>query len=433
MLRNLLIMLLMAGITGVALPQESRDSGSSLSVVELLARLGSADFALRRQASEELIRRGEGVALELKEARGALPLEARMRVDGILERISRADAAVSTELKPTLVTLSLNNQPLPQVLEALGASGGLQLRAAPQGAVPRTRQPPEPVNDAQIVSLEVENVPFFKALDRLCQDSGLVFRRDARTRIINLTPGPPSIGPIIYPGPFRAEIRSFSVTRQRLSSGDVNVRSYMQIQIDVEREAQILGILSPLTAEVIEDDKGRSLLPDVVTNRAYLMPAANNLQFNLSIMLQPPERDAERIRRLLCPLRIVVKTEVANARLMAPFAKGQVPSRESALKLRLDQLEVTGELTKLTISFARIEPEGEAPAGARIASVPTMTFSLASGEEVKPTQLRRYNKQDRSSLQVTLPTKELAELRVQAVLGYATQSIALEFQDLKIP
>ena len=203
--------------------------------------------------------------------------------------------------------------------------------------------------ESLLISFEVADLPFYEALDRLCRDHGFVFSRDGRTGVIQIMEGTPPVGSLAYSGPIRAEIRSFNITRQLRSTGELFVNAYLQIQVDVEDTAPVLGILSPLVASKVEDDTGKSLLPTVVPTHFYMVQNSLRHQFNLSMTIVPPGRDARLLKHLVCPLKIVVPTSTLRARLIAPFTVGQRSDVKNSLELTLDDLKTSGDTMTITV------------------------------------------------------------------------------------
>src|SRR5271154_3766891 len=128
----------------------------------LVERLGSPRYADREEAAGALERLGREALAALRAARDDRDPEIRTRTDALLNKI---EGALLTQ--PPLVTLDFQDRPLPEVVKALSASTGIKLGLIPENS------PSWP--NRRISVHEATPLPFWKAMDRLCEVAQLQF------------------------------------------------------------------------------------------------------------------------------------------------------------------------------------------------------------------------------------------------------------------
>jgi hypothetical protein len=142
----------------------------------------------------------------------------RQRALDVTDRINAAKTRA-----PRLLRVKLNEAPIEDAVRALAIQSGYRLEYAP--AAPPQGQP------RKTISLDLDGVPFWECLDRLCQAGGLVFSSpDGRTlRLTEGRPIPPGL--IAYTGPCRLQIKN---TGRRLSLAQPDVPRLEELVIEWE-------------------------------------------------------------------------------------------------------------------------------------------------------------------------------------------------------
>lgn len=128
---------------------------------DLLRQLASDSIEVRDRAVKALADRGAAVRKALE---GELPKtsgEVRGRIQDVLARIDRRERIASQVGTSTLITLSARDQSLSDVFAELERQSG-------------TRIATEKIPAASQVTLSLEKVPFWEALERICKASGRV-------------------------------------------------------------------------------------------------------------------------------------------------------------------------------------------------------------------------------------------------------------------
>jgi hypothetical protein len=167
----------------------------------LVAQLGSARYAEREAAALALEKLGRDALPALRAALDSRDLEVRTRSANLLEKI---DSDLLT--RPTMITLDFDNRPLDEVAKSIGDQYGIALVLQPEN---------DPSWKTRKVTLkEAEPVPFWKAIDRLCQAGGLQYNAGSmgmmlgRGPVFHLFSGISQDVPTYDSGPFRVSLIS---------------------------------------------------------------------------------------------------------------------------------------------------------------------------------------------------------------------------------
>jgi hypothetical protein len=302
----------------------------------LVARLGAPRYAEREEAASLLERMGRPAIAALRAARNDRDAEIRTRAAALCQRI---ESALLTQ--PTLVTLDFENQPLPEVIKTLSAQTGIRLGLVPENL------PSWP--DRRVSLHEAEPLPFWRAMDRLCEVARLQlnvgmhgFSTANREPLLPLLDGGPRPAvPTSDSGPFRVSLLSLHYQRDVVFSRagvvlphrlvvpppppvpgrtstpiteapTVDEQFYAQIQVAAEPRLS-LSQNGPLKILDATDDRGQSLQVETdqgpITQRVSgYFGMANGSTLQLHVPLKRPEVPGQSIRTLRGVLPIMVAT-----------------------------------------------------------------------------------------------------------------------------
>jgi hypothetical protein len=317
-------------------------AGPEADPTSLVARLGSPRFVEREQATRSLQELGAKALPALRAARESKDPEVRTRVAALVDRIES-----ELIVRPTLVSLRFRDRPIKEVVQSIAEQSGLPLQLVNE-ALPKWRE-------TRITLEEPEPVPFWTALDRLCEAGHLGYNPNA---LINMGNGQRQIvqvndqygatsepGGIAVDGPFRLTLTNLNHTRHRMvnpaggmvrafqpgmgqvrpiraGAANANVMDTFTFNMQVMGEPRLLLAMNgPLKVLEAEDDAGNSLLPPQQANgngMAHQMGYFNNWnQAGAQVVpmggqLAYPEHAGRRIKRLkgVVPLTVATrKTE----------------------------------------------------------------------------------------------------------------------------
>src|SRR5262245_50845387 len=130
--------------------------------IALVAQLGSVRFAQRESAAAALERLGRQALPALRSARDVKDPEIRSRASALITKI---EGELLT--KPTMVALDYQDQPLAEIVKSIGDQSGVKMVLYPEQIVA--------LQQKRVTLQESAPLPFWKALDRLCETAQLQY------------------------------------------------------------------------------------------------------------------------------------------------------------------------------------------------------------------------------------------------------------------
>jgi WD40 repeat protein len=279
----------------VPLPDEPDRKATPEEIAGWVKQLTGPGGAKERTAAAKAL--AEAGKLALAALRGALASgdeQARQEVRKVMERIELAGL-----LGTKRVRLRLRDVSVADAVKAVKEQSGLPLHYAP-GAKR---------DEGKTIRLDLEGVPAWEAVDRLCRAAGL--SHSLRGQRIILTEGtPPPAAGVAYAGPFRLVANAWW-KRQALGGGtkpglDDLLALRMTVTGIMRQEMLAMG---NARATAAEDDSGRALgTPNPQVASVLLTPGLRSLVRDVS--LQPVSWDSGKLVRL----RGVLPVEVLAGR-----------------------------------------------------------------------------------------------------------------------
>ena len=294
----------------------------------LVQKLGAGRFADREAAAEALEQLGRAALSTLKNAKMTDDLEIRNRVGILIDRIE-----MNLMIRPTMLQLDFHDQPVMEVVKALGERSHIPLALYPdQELIWKDRR----------VTLErSEPIPFWEALDVLCQTAGLQYNtgmpmggmgpNGAKQPAISLfqtTPMSQAV-PSIVTGPFRINMASIQFHRERNFNLALPIRDVAPPGLPIARRRQgfvaptqsseqffanlqilaeprmAVTMTGPIRLIEVIDDLGQSLVPPPVPSGNGFQHSAGYNRFEVGgstslqvqAHLQYPEKPGQKIRK----------------------------------------------------------------------------------------------------------------------------------------
>lgn len=298
-------------------------AGTEQPLADLVARLGSPRFSEREGASKALEAKGREALAALRMAREAVDPELRSRAAALVERIE-SDLVV----RPTTLALDFQNRALPEIAKVFAERSGIPTLLDPEAM---------DVLGGRHVTLEAkEPVPFWTALDRLCQggllraEYGSQETPDGHVVVgIRLADAGGMVPcPTSDHGPFRVKLVGLHYQRERRLDQALGAPRFIeqfQAQIEVMAEPRLLlGQRGNLKLLEAVDDKGNSLLPAGVLD-VDEQDLGERLEFNggtslnLTLPLHYPREAGQKIAKLRGSLPLALAARKSNP-LVVPLA-----------------------------------------------------------------------------------------------------------------
>jgi hypothetical protein len=301
----------------------------------LIRRLGSERFAERVEATKALEKLGSAALPALRAAKGSDDPRVRVRVEALLKTLDRG-ADLDRLTRPTLIKLDFRDRPLAEVVDELNARHklGLTLQFGPLpdrgmmmfGGPSPAQKAKEDAVRSRLITLEApETLPFWQAVDRLCEAGQLQPDLHPQGRFgltsgrFLLFSGMGGTKLTSDSGAIRVEVVGLHSTFESDFVGtpgrsrgdrDLNVR-----MVAVAEPALAVRMTGPPKLVEAVDDRGRTLLPPETPKPqpndpgpAYRQPPTLNgpTGFDFSASLRLPDQEGRSIRRLRGSVPVVV-------------------------------------------------------------------------------------------------------------------------------
>ena len=258
----------------------------------LVEQLGAPDYRTREKAGRQLLALGDRVLPQLTAAaRATEDAEVARRLQVLVEQI---DAARLTTARR--VTLKLQNKSAKAVVEELARQSGYALQYG--GG-----------DDDRRYSFDLADVPFWEALDRVCNEIGLQANPNGNDGGLHVYQGNTYSPFTSYSGPFRFLATNVSMNRNVQLSGlprsgaaaSGNESLHLNLNVHAEPKAPLIAVGQPTLTRAV-DETGASLVPPAVNTqtthyRSYGGYYRSYYQ-SVNVSLYRPNPSAARIREI---------------------------------------------------------------------------------------------------------------------------------------
>jgi WD40 repeat protein len=251
----------------------------------------------------------------------------------IMDRIAIAQA-----LAPTRIGLKLKNAPVAQAVEALAKQAGIPLHYRPQ---PRRFDAP-----VKKITLALDGVSFWEALDRLCQNAGLVYQLSygRNGNVLQLTEGKPvSRTRVAYLGPLRLQAESLTYQRSLGLGTKGALSETLNLTLSqIGEPANALG--STFAPRVVEarDAAGQSLPIPSPLRPGFITPSRPGLwNFLHQLSLPVPSQRGGRLKDLkgVLPVQVLVRRQDLVTTTALARARGKTFHGTSGIRLTIQNVQ----------------------------------------------------------------------------------------------
>jgi hypothetical protein len=324
-------------------------------VAQLVERLDAPKAEVRDAAEKNLIGLGARVLPLLPEVTKTTPAERKERLERIISALHEADEQAN--LGASKVTIKAKGIRLTEALRQLQSQSGNAITDL------REQFGAEVTNPA--FDLEIDNMPFFQALDLVAQKSELVLNFFTGDESIGLmsapvaAPGAPAQPEknayVLYTGPFRVVFRQLFISRD-LQSGIGSANA----QFEVAWEPRLRPMLLALKAEdlAIVDDQGNEVKPAVMQESTDVVLRHENPAAELNINMAAPDRKALKLAKLKIKADVTVPAAFRTFRFASLAAKN-VEQKQGEISVTLEDTEIDEQVWKVHVTL--LYP-GEGPA-----------------------------------------------------------------------
>jgi hypothetical protein len=292
----------LAVLAALAAPPAFADDPPALDT--LVEQLGDPDYRTREAAGKHLAAAGDRAIPALRAALAAKPDPETARRLTVL--VARLDAdRLTTARRVTLKNKSLSAK---AALAEVARQSGYPVRA-------------DGLDDDARYAFDLDNVPFWQALDRVCDAAGLTANLQDDTGAVTVFANDSANPFVAYAGPFRVVAASVTANQNIHLSGLPRAAPFarqpdyvsVNFQVMSEPKAPLIGVgqVEPVRAV---DDTGGSLVPaaDPAQPRTSYYPAQPAYRsYNLSatLNLARSSRAATEIRELRAKVPVLVLSD----------------------------------------------------------------------------------------------------------------------------
>jgi len=288
-------------LAGCAILAQADAAGDlDLEVRGLVRRLNAPQLAQREEAERQLLDLGPKVLELLPEPNDRLPVETQQRLARVRQKLQQA--ATEQTAQGTRITLDAKEMPLPEVLAALEAQSGNKIELATA---------PPPGEEVPKLTLSLEKVLFWQALDQVLDQSGLTvesYGEPGRLRLVGrLDENLKRSGRATYSGPFRIEPVFIEARRDlRNPAGKL-----LRLTLDVAWEPRLAPIsLTQKLADLSAVAPDGTALPVDDPDAELDVPADGLNSVQLPIPLALPPRSVTEIASLRSKLTAMLPGKV---------------------------------------------------------------------------------------------------------------------------
>jgi hypothetical protein len=282
-------------------------------LAQLIEQLADRDFHIRDVAQKSLANVGVEALPELKKARAHSDPEVRRRLDEVIPPLARKLA-----LSPKLITLHMIERPMRDVLAELTRQTGYKIGAWPDSQ-PNNRDP-------NVYTFHLDNVPFWQALDQICEAGGLSMQQNWGDDMMRLYAQDIYVPFVSYQSAFRIVATGFTYNRNnQFGQMPRNVgvvqpvlqHDNLQLTLTIAAEPKLpmmrAGAIRILEAE---DDEHHSMIapaPEFANdpfNRRYYYPGnfRSFLQTSQAQLL-PASKTAQFVKKLRGVIPVTIVSE----------------------------------------------------------------------------------------------------------------------------
>jgi len=401
-MRTLLAVLLL-------LPQEDA------AIRDLIRNLDSDSLDVRSSAEAALAKMGKAAVPLLEDALKGASAEARGRIERILRTIADREKRASAVPAGTRVTLRAVDRPVLEVLEELQRRSGTPLEL---GKVPSDLK----------VTVSLENVCFWDALDEVCRATGqMVFQ--PKDLAVALAKKRYAARPRFVSGPFAVLLQEINSTISGTFGRAGDRRTKIQFVLCWEKG----GRPDRIGARPIEirDDRGTDLLdPKIPGLQPYFASVEEDrLSQGQHLYLgNVPAEEATKLARLKFELSCEFTLKYAEVMIEKPEGKSRTDLSCDKFSLTFQSCKRLGDVVRADFLFATTEgkpwlqpvrgrakdKEGKEYAGGVQTNVPVGNASLIYMDFKVP------------------GSTELAELRISVPAEVHTERIVVDLKDVPL-
>jgi hypothetical protein len=317
---------------------ETADATLRDRVSQLIERLDDPKPEARDEAQARLIKLSARALPLLPDPASVTSKERKERLEKV--RAALRQAAEETSTVASRVTIQAKAIRLSEAL-------GLIQKQTGNGVTDlREQLGGETTNPA--FDLDIHDVPFHEALDRVARLAEVSVNAFAGDGTIGITAGTPAKDPLIrYIGPFRVAFKQLTEVRD-LQAGT----SAASAQLELAWEPRLRPMLLTLKSDglAVKDDKNREVKPQAMmeSNEVVLRPENPAVEMNLN--LEAPDRSAVKLSSFRIKADVTLPAGIKTFRFPS-LAQENVTQKQGDVSATLQNVEIDEQVWKVNIEL----------------------------------------------------------------------------------
>jgi len=317
---------------------ETADAALRDRVPQLIERLDDPKPEARDEAEARLIKLGARALPLLPDPASATSKERKERLEKVRATLRQAEQETSTGA--SRVTIQAKAIRLSEALGLIQKQSGNGITDL------REQLGVEVTNPA--FDLDIQNVPFHEALDRVARLAEVSVNAFTGDGTIGITAGTPAKDPLIqYVGPFRVAFKQLTEVRD-LQAGT----SAASAQLEVAWEPRLRPMLLALKSDglAVKDDKDREVKPQAMmeSNEVVLRPENPAVEMNLN--LEAPDRSAVRLSSFRVKADVTLPAGIKTFRFPS-LAQENVTLKQGDVSATLRNVEIDEQVWKVNVEL----------------------------------------------------------------------------------
>ena len=317
---------------------ETADAALRDRVLQLIERLDDPKPAARDEAEARLIKLGARALPLLPDPASVTSKERKERLEKVRATLRQVEQETSTGA--SRVTIQAKAIRLSEALGLIQQQSGNGITDL------REQLGVEVTNPA--FDLDIQNVPFHEALDRVARLAEVSVNAFTGDGTIGITAGTPAKDPLIqYVGPFRVAFKQLTEVRD-LQAGT----SAASAQLEVAWEPRLRPMLLTLKSDglAVKDDKDREVKPQAMmeSNEVVLRPENPAVEMNLN--LEAPDRSAVRLSSFRVKTDVTLPAGIKTFRFPS-LAQENVTLKQGDVSATLKNVEIDEQVWKVNVEL----------------------------------------------------------------------------------
>jgi hypothetical protein len=317
---------------------ETADAALRDRVPQLIERLDDPKPEARDEAEARLIKLGARALPLLPDPASGTSKERKERLEKVRASLRQAEQETSTGA--SRVTIQAKAIRLSEALGLIQKQSGNGITDL------REQLGVEVTNPA--FDLDIQNVPFHEALDRVARLAEVSVNAFTGDGTIGITAGTPAKDPLIqYVGPFRVAFKQLTEVRD-LQAGT----SAASAQLEVAWEPRLRPMLLALKSDglAVKDDKDREVKPQAMmeSNEVVLRPENPAVEMNLN--LEAPDRSAVRLSSFRVKADVTLPAGIKTFRFPS-LAQENVTLKQGDVSATLRNVEIDEQVWKVNVEL----------------------------------------------------------------------------------